>query len=130
MLIRKANWLLITVADRLSGINIVKVTESGADVQLQNPSTTLTPSPVQQARTYTVSVMDGAGNTAQASVSIPQDTTTTPQPPAQGTITLSKISVSDESGIAKSKTISFQIEQNLQPGETLNVTVQKQAARS
>ena len=70
--------------------------------------------------------MDGAGNTTQKDVQIPQDTTTTPQPPAQGTITLSKISVSDESGIAKSKTISFQIEQNLQPGETLNVTVQKQ----
>ena len=42
------------------------------------------------------------------------------------TITLSKISVSDPDGIAQSKTISFQIEQNLQPGETLNVTVQKQ----
>lgn len=75
---------------------------------------------------YSITVMDGAGNTAQTSVLIPQDTTTTPQPPAQGTIILSKISVSDESGIAQSKTISFQIEQNLQPGETLNVTVQKQ----
>ena len=40
--------------------------------------------------------------------------------------TLSEISVSNESGIAKSKTLSFQIEQNLQAGETLNVTVQKQ----
>ena len=70
--------------------------------------------------------MDGAGNTTQKDVQIPQDTTTTPQPPAQGTITLSKISVSDPDGIAQSKTISFQIEQNLQPGETLNVTVQKQ----
>lgn len=75
---------------------------------------------------YSITVMDGAGNTAQTSVLIPQDTTTTPQSPAQGTIILSKISVSDESGIAQSKTISFQIEQNLQPGETLNVTVQKQ----
>ena len=70
--------------------------------------------------------MDGAGNRTQKDVQIPQDTTTTPQPPAQGTITLSKISVSDPDGIAQSKTISFQIEQNLQPGETLNVTVQKQ----
>lgn len=127
---KESKLVTVTVADRLSGINIVKVTESGADVQLQNPSTNTYTFTGTAGKTYTVSVMDGAGNTAQASVSIPQDTTTTPQPPAQGTITLSKISVSDESGIAKSKTISFQIEQNLQPGETLNVTVQKQAARS
>ena len=123
---KESKLVTVTVADRLSGINSVKVTESGADVQLQNPSTNTYTFTGTAGKTYTVSVMDGAGNTAQASVSIPQDTTTTPQPPAQGTITLSKISVSDESGIAKSKTISFQIEQNLQPGETLNVTVQKQ----
>lgn len=123
---KESKLVTVTVADRLSGINSVKVTESGADVQLQNPSTNTYTFTGTAGKTYTVSVMDGAGNTAQASVSIPQDTTTTLQPPAQGTITLSKISVSDESGIAKSKTISFQIEQNLQPGETLNVTVQKQ----
>ena len=123
---KESKLVTVTVADRLSGINSVKVTESGADVQLQNPSTNTYTFTGTAGKTYTVSVMDGAGNTAQASVSIPQDTTTTPQPPAQGTITLSKISVSDESGIAQSKTISFQIEQNLQPGETLNVTVQKQ----
>lgn len=123
---KESKLVTVTVADRLSGINSVKVTESGADVQLQNPSTNTYTFTGTAGKTYTVSVMDGAGNTAQASVSIPQDTTTTPQPPAQGTIALSKISVSDESGIAKSKTISFQIEQNLQPGETLNVTVQKQ----
>ena len=123
---KESKLVTVTVADRLSGINSVKVTESGADVQLQNPSTNTYTFTGTAGKTYTVSVMDGAGNTAQASVSIPQDTTTTPQPPAQGTITLSKISVSDERGIAKSKTISFQIEQNLQPGETLNVTVQKQ----
>lgn len=123
---KESKLVTVTVADRLSGINSVKVTESGADVQLQNPSTNTYTFTGTAGKTYTVSVMDGAGNTAQASVSIPQDTTTTPQPPAQGTITLSKISVSDPDGIAKSKTISFQIEQNLQPGETLNVTVQKQ----
>ena len=123
---KESKLVTVTVADRLSGINSVKVTESGADVQLQNPSTNTYTFTGTAGKTYTVSVMDGAGNTAQASVSIPQDTTTTPQLPAQGTITLSKISVSDESGIAQSKTISFQIEQNLQPGETLNVTVQKQ----
>lgn len=123
---KESKLVTVTVADRLSGINSVKVTESGADVQLQNPSTNTYTFTGTAGKTYTVSVMDGAGNTAQASVSIPQDTTTTPQPLAQGTITLSKISVSDESGIAQSKTISFQIEQNLQPGETLNVTVQKQ----
>lgn len=123
---KESKLVTVTVADRLSGINSVKVTESGADVQLQNPSTNTYTFTGTAGKTYTVSVMDGAGNTAQASVSIPQDTTTTPQPPAQGTIALSKISVSDESGIAQSKTISFQIEQNLQPGETLNVTVQKQ----
>lgn len=123
---KESKLVTVTVADRLSGINSVKVTESGADVQLQNPSTNTYTFTGTAGKTYTVSVMDGAGNTAQASVSIPQDTTTTPQPPAQGTITLSKISVSDESGIAQSKTISFQIEQNLQPGETLNVTVQNQ----
>lgn len=123
---KESKLVTVTVADRLSGINSVKVTESGADVQLQNPSTNTYTFTGTAGKTYTVSVMDGAGNTAQASVSIPQDTTTTPQPPAQGTITLSKISVSDERGIAQSKTLSFQIEQNLQPGETLNVTVQKQ----
>lgn len=123
---KESKLVTVTVADRLSGINSVKVTESGADVQLQNPSTNTYTFTGTAGKTYTVSVMDGAGNTAQASVSIPQDTTTTPQPPAQGTITLSKISVSDPDGIAQSKTISFQIEQNLQPGETLNVTVQKQ----
>lgn len=123
---KESKLVTVTVADRLSGINSVKVTESGADVQLQNPSTNIYTFTSEAGKTYTVSVMDGAGNTTQKDVQIPQDTTTTPQPPAQGTITLSKISVSDESGIAQSKTISFQIEQNLQPGETLNVTVQKQ----
>lgn len=123
---KESKLVTVTVADRLSGINSVKVTESGADVQLQNPSTNIYTFTAEAGKTYTVSVMDGAGNTTQKDVQIPQDTTTTPQPPAQGTITLSKISVSDESGIAQSKTISFQIEQNLQPGETLNVTVQKQ----
>ena len=123
---KESKLVTVTVADRLSGINSVKVTESGADVQLQNPSTNIYTFTGEAGKTYMVTAMDGAGNTTQKDVQIPQDTTTTPQPPAQGTITLSKISVSDERGIAKSKTISFQIEQNLQPGETLNVTVQKQ----
>lgn len=123
---KESKLVTVTVADRLSGINSVKVTESGADVQLQNPSTNIYTFTGTAGKTYTVSVMDGAGNTTQKDVQIPQDTTTIPQPPAQGTITLSKISVSDPDGIAQSKTISFQIEQNLQPGETLNVTVQKQ----
>lgn len=123
---KESKLVTVTVADRLSGINSVKVTESGADVQLQNPSTNIYTFTGEAGKTYMVTAMDGAGNTTQKDVQIPQDTTTTPQPPAQGTIILSKISVSDESGIAQSKTISFQIEQNLQPGETLNVTVQKQ----
>ena len=123
---KESKLVTVTVADRLSGINSVKVTESGADVQLQNPSTNIYTFTGEAGKTYMVTAMDGAGNTTQKDVQIPQDTTTTTQPPAQGTITLSKISVSDESGIAQSKTISFQIEQNLQPGETLNVTVQKQ----
>ena len=123
---KESKLVTVTVADRLSGINSVKVTESGADVQLQNPSTNIYTFTGEAGKTYMVTAMDGAGNTTQKDVQIPQDTTTTPQPPAQDTITLSKISVSDESGIAQSKTISFQIEQNLQPGETLNVTVQKQ----
>ena len=123
---KESKLVTVTVADRLSGINSVKVTESGADVQLQNPSTNIYTFTGEAGKTYMVTAMDGAGNTTQKDVQIPQDTTTTPQPPAQGTITLSKISVSDPDGIAKSKTISFQIEQNLQPGETLNVTVQKQ----
>lgn len=122
----ESKLVTVTVADRLSGINSVKVTESGADVQLQNPSTNIYTFTGEAGKTYMVTAMDGAGNTTQKDVQIPQDTTTTPQPPAQGTITLSKISVSDPDGIAQSKTISFQIEQNLQPGETLNVTVQKQ----
>lgn len=123
---KESKLVTVTVADRLSGINSVKVTESGADVQLQNPSTNIYTFTGEAGKTYMVTAMDGAGNTTQKDVQIPQDTTTTPQPPAQGAITLSKISVSDESGIAQSKTLSFQIEQNLQPGETLNVTVQKQ----
>lgn len=123
---KESKLVTVTVADRLSGINSVKVTESGADVQLQNPSTNIYTFTGEAGKTYMVTAMDGAGNTTQKDVQIPQDTTTTPQPPAQGTITLSKISVSDPDGIAQSKTISFQIEQNLQPGETLNVTVQKQ----
>ncbi len=123
---KESKLVTVTVADRLSGINSVKVTESGADVQLQNPSTNIYTFTGEAGKTYMVTAMDGAGNTTQKDVQIPQDTTTTPQPPAQGTITLSKISVSNESGIAKSKTLSFQIEQNLQAGETLNVTVQKQ----
>lgn len=123
---KESKLVTVTVADRLSGINSVKVTESGADVQLQNPSTNIYTFTGEAGKTYMVTAMDGAGNTTQKDVQIPQDTTTTQQPPAQGTITLSKISVSDPDGIAQSKTISFQIEQNLQPGETLNVTVQKQ----
>ena len=123
---KESKLVTVTVADRLSGINSVKVTESGADVQLQNPSTNIYTFTGEAGKTYMVTAMDGAGNTTQKDVQIPQDTTTTPQPPAQGTITLSKISVSDPDGIAQSKTLSFQIEQNLQPGETLNVTVQKQ----
>ena len=119
--------VIITTNDNLSGIAKVEATapnETPVEATKQSgDSYTFTG---EAGKTYTVSVMDGAGNTAQTSVLIPQDTTTTPQPPAQGTIILSKISVSDESGIAQSKTISFQIEQNLQPGETLNVTVQKQ----
>lgn len=127
----KNNEVTFTVTDRLSGV----VANSIAAVNKSNdndkpPVTHTTGDSYTFTGTagaeYNITAMDGAGNTAQASVSIPQDTTTTPQPPAQGTITLSKISVSDESGIAQSKTISFQIEQNLQPGETLNVTVQKQ----
>lgn len=125
------NEVTFTVTDRLSGVvaNSIAAVDK-ADGNNKPPVTHTTGDSYTFTGTagaeYNITAMDGAGNTAQASVSIPQDTTTTPQPPAQGTIALSKISVSDESGIAQSKTISFQIEQNLQPGETLNVTVQKQ----
>ena len=127
----KNNEVTFTVTDSLSGIVTNSITAvNKADSNDKKDVTSATGDRYtftgEAGKTYTVSVMDGAGNTTQKDVQIPQDTTTTPQPPAQGTITLSKISVSDESGIAKSKTISFQIEQNLQPGETLNVTVQKQ----
>ena len=125
------NEVTFTVTDSLSGIvtnSITAVNKADSNDKKDVTSTTGDRYTFtgEAGKTYMVTAMDGAGNTAQASVSIPQDTTTTPQPPAQGTIALSKISVSDESGIAQSKTISFQIEQNLQPGETLNVTVQKQ----
>ena len=125
------NEVTFTVTDRLSGVvaNSIAAVDK-ADGNNKPPVTHTTGDSYTFTGTagaeYNITAMDGAGNTAQASVSIPQDTTTTPKPPAQGTIALSKISVSDESGIAQSKTISFQIEQNLQPGETLNVTVQKQ----
>lgn len=127
----KNNEVTFTVTDSLSGIVTNSITAvNKADNNDKKDVTSATGDRYtftgEAGKTYTVSVMDGAGNTTQKDVQIPQDTTTTPQPPAQGTITLSKISVSDESGIAQSKTISFQIEQNLQPGETLNVTVQKQ----
>lgn len=127
----KNNEVTFTVIDSLSGIVTNSITAvNKADSNDKKDVTSATGDRYtftgEAGKTYMVTAMDGAGNTAQASVSIPQDTTTTPQPPAQGTIALSKISVSDESGIAQSKTISFQIEQNLQPGETLNVTVQKQ----
>lgn len=127
----KNNEVTFTVTDSLSGIvtnSITAVNKADSNDKKDVTSTTGDRYTFtgEAGKTYMVTAMDGAGNTAQASVSIPQDTTTTPQPPAQGTIALSKISVSDESGIAQSKTISFQIEQNLQPGETLNVTVQKQ----
>lgn len=127
----KNNEVTFTVTDSLSGIVTNSITAvNKADSNDKKDVTSATGDRYtftgEAGKTYTVSVMDGAGNTTQKDVQIPQDTTTTPQPPAQGTITLSKISVSDESGIAQSKTISFQIEQNLQPGETLNVTVQKQ----
>lgn len=127
----KNNEVTFTVTDRLSGIVTNSITAvNKADSNDKKDVTSATGDRYtftgEAGKTYTVSVMDGAGNTTQKDVQIPQDTTTTPQPPAQGTITLSKISVSDESGIAQSKTLSFQIEQNLQPGETLNVTVQKQ----
>lgn len=125
------NEVTFTVTDSLSGIvtnSITAVNKADSNDKKDVTSTTGDRYTFtgEAGKTYMVTAMDGAGNTAQASVSIPQDTTTTPQLPAQGTIALSKISVSDESGIAQSKTISFQIEQNLQPGETLNVTVQKQ----
>ena len=119
--------VIITTNDNLSGIAKVEATapnETPVEATKQSGDT-YTFTGIAGAE-YSITVMDGAGNTTQKDVQIPQDTTTTPQPPAQGTIALSKISVSDESGIAQSKTISFQIEQNLQPGETLNVTVQKQ----
>lgn len=127
----KNNEVTFTVTDSLSGIVTNSITAvNKADSNDKKDVTSATGDRYtftgEAGKTYTVSVMDGAGNTTQKDVQIPQDTTTTPQPPAQGTITLSKISVSDESGIAQSKTLSFQIEQNLQPGETLNVTVQKQ----
>lgn len=127
----KNNEVTFTVTDRLSGIVTNSITAvNKADSNDKKDVTSATGDRYtftgEAGKTYTVSVMDGAGNRTQKDVQIPQDTTTTPQPPAQDTITLSKISVSDESGIAQSKTISFQIEQNLQPGETLNVTVQKQ----
>lgn len=127
----KNNEVTFTVTDRLSGIVTNSITAvNKADSNDKKDVTSATGDRYtftgEAGKTYTVSVMDGAGNRTQKDVQIPQDTTTTPQPPAQGTITLSKISVSDPDGIAQSKTISFQIEQNLQPGETLNVTVQKQ----
>lgn len=127
----KNNEVTFTVTDSLSGIVTNSITAvNKADNNDKKDVTSATGDRYtftgEAGKTYTVSVMDGAGNTTQKDVQIPQDTTTTPQPPAQGTITLSKISVSDPDGIAQSKTISFQIEQNLQPGETLNVTVQKQ----
>lgn len=119
--------VIITATDTLSSIAKVKANATDGTPASVTKETNGTYTFTGTAgKTYTVSVMDGAGNTTQKDVQIPQDTTTTPQPPAQGTITLSKISVSDPDGIAQSKTISFQIEQNLQPGETLNVTVQKQ----
>lgn len=127
----KNNEVTFTITDSFSGIVANSITAvDKADGNNKPPVTHTTGDSYTFTGTagaeYNITAMDGAGNTAQASVSIPQDTTTTPQPPAQGTITLSKISVSDPDGIAQSKTISFQIEQNLQPGETLNVTVQKQ----
>lgn len=119
--------VIITATDTLSSIAKVEANATDGTPASVTKETNGTYTFTGTAGTvYTITVMDGAGNTTQKDVQIPQDTTTTPQPPAQGTITLSKISVSDESGIAQSKTISFQIEQNLQPGETLNVTVQKQ----
>lgn len=127
----KNNEVTFTVTDRLSGVvaNSIAAVDK-ADGNNKPPVTHTTGDSYTFTGTagaeYSITVMDGAGNTAQTSVLIPQDTTTTPRPPAQGTIILSKISVSDPDGIAQSKTISFQIEQNLQPGETLNVTVQKQ----
>lgn len=125
----KNNEVTFTVTDSFSGIVANSITAvDKADGNNKPPVTHTTGDSYTFTGTagtvYTITVMDGAGNRIQKDVQIPQDTT--PQPPAQGTITLSKISVSDESGIAKSKTISFQIEQNLQPVETLNVTVQKQ----
>ena len=125
------NEVTFTVTDRLSGVVANSIAAVNKSNDNDKPPVTHTTGDSYTftgtaGAVYTITVMDGAGNTTQKDVQIPQDTTTTPQPPAQGTIALSKISVSDESGIAQSKTISFQIEQNLQPGETLNVTVQKQ----
>ncbi len=119
--------VIITTNDNLSGIAKVEATapnETPVEATKQSGDTyTFTGTAGAE---YSITVMDGAGNIAQTSVSIPPEESTDPQPPASERITLSEISVSNESGIAKSKTISFQIEQNLQPGETLNVTVQKQ----
>lgn len=125
------NEVTFTVTDSLSGIVTNSITAVNKSDDNDKPPVTHTTGDSYTftgtaGTEYSITVMDGAGNRTQKDVQIPQDTTTTPQPPAQGTIALSKISVSDESGIAQSKTISFQIEQNLQPGETLNVTVQKQ----
>lgn len=119
--------VIITATDTLSSIAKVEANATDGTPASVTKETNGTYTFTGTAGTeYSITVMDGAGNTTQKDVQIPQDTTTTPQPPAQGTIILSKISVSDPDGIAQSKTISFQIEQNLQPGETLNVTVQKQ----
>lgn len=119
--------VIITTNDNLSGIAKVEATapnETPVEATKQSGDTyTFTGTAGAE---YSITVMDGAGNIAQTSVSIPPEESTDPQPPASERITLSEISVSNESGIAKSKTLSFQIEQNLQPGETLNVTVQKQ----
>lgn len=125
------NEVTFTVTDSLSGIVTNSITAVNKADDNDKPTVKHTTGDTYTftgtaGKTYTVTVMDGAGNIAQTSVSIPQEESTNPQPPASERITLSEISVSNPDDIAKSKTLSFQIEQNLQAGETLNVTVQKQ----
>lgn len=80
------NEVTFTVTDSLSGIvtnSITAVNKADSNDKKDVTSTTGDRYTFtgEAGKTYMVTAMDGAGNTAQASVSIPQDTTTTPQPP-------------------------------------------------
>ena len=115
----------VQLSDALSGVVAGSVQVSASDASAVSLTGSLDQGYTFAAKAgvrYTITAMDGAGNIESYQLDVPADPT--PSQPPQGTITLNTPTVTPD-GTAKSKTLSFSIEQELQPGETIAVTAQR-----